>query len=413
MSQNILEQVRTYQMSGLAFLENLNVFVHEANTKFKDFDNLEANLGSTVSFDLPPRFTTTDSLVADFQGAEQRVATLTADNPATTSFAFSSQQFIFNAEEYMEKFGESAVKELGSKVEIDVATVAETDTFRFFGDGIVPIDSSTQLAQALAFYREFGSAQHDTKGILPNLDVPAIIGSNLNQFALDRNNDEAQSWRLGHFDQTEWFQSNLLPLHLSGSVGNGALTLTVTGTTTAPDGSITAITFSGAGGAADAIKENDLLVFQDGVPTSTTRPRFLTFIGHTVSGVPIQLRATADAASVADSVTISIEPALFPPSVSGKNANTNIEITAGLTVKSIPDHRCGLIYGGDALFLAMPRLPEEHPYASVSETDGDTGVSLRLTHGAIFGQNTIGNIYSVLWGKTLIPEYAMRLVFPV
>lgn len=42
---NILQQVQTYQKSGLAYLQNLNCFVKTANTKFKNFQDMEANLG--------------------------------------------------------------------------------------------------------------------------------------------------------------------------------------------------------------------------------------------------------------------------------------------------------------------------------------------------------------------------------
>jgi hypothetical protein len=76
---NILEQVQTYQRSGLALLQNLCCHIATANTKFKDFDKIQANLGSTVTFDLPPRAVTTAGLVASFQPAVQRVQTLSVD----------------------------------------------------------------------------------------------------------------------------------------------------------------------------------------------------------------------------------------------------------------------------------------------------------------------------------------------
>ena len=70
---NILQQVQTYQRSGLALLQNLCCHISTANTKFKDFDKIQANLGSAVTFDLPPRATTVAGLVASFQPAVQRV----------------------------------------------------------------------------------------------------------------------------------------------------------------------------------------------------------------------------------------------------------------------------------------------------------------------------------------------------
>ena len=118
---NILQQVQTYQMAHLAFLQNENCFVSTANTKFKDFEKLVGNLGDTVTFDKPPRMTSTNSLVATFQPADQRVQTLVCNQPASVSYAFSSNQFIFNVENYMAEFGKAAVEELSAQVESDVA----------------------------------------------------------------------------------------------------------------------------------------------------------------------------------------------------------------------------------------------------------------------------------------------------
>ena len=86
---NILQQVQTYQLSNLAYLQNLNCFVSTANTKFKNFVKMTANLGDKVTFDLPPRFTTAQSLVATFQSADQRVQNLTVDQAINISYAFT------------------------------------------------------------------------------------------------------------------------------------------------------------------------------------------------------------------------------------------------------------------------------------------------------------------------------------
>src|ERR1017187_1048358 len=108
---NVLQQVQTYQRSNLALLENLNCFMNVCNTKFKNFENITANLGSVVTFDLPPRFTTAQGLVASFQAAQQRVLPLTCDQATNTSYAFTAQERIFNVEKdtesYMEIFGRS------------------------------------------------------------------------------------------------------------------------------------------------------------------------------------------------------------------------------------------------------------------------------------------------------------------
>ena len=69
-AENILQQVITYNESNLALLLNSFAFISTANKKFQRFnDDIPKNLGDTVSFDLPPRFTTTNSLVISFQAA--------------------------------------------------------------------------------------------------------------------------------------------------------------------------------------------------------------------------------------------------------------------------------------------------------------------------------------------------------
>jgi hypothetical protein len=414
MPNNILQQVITYNESNLALLLNSFAFISTANMKFKGFnDDIPKNLGDTVSFDLPPRFTTTNSLVVNFQSAEQRVQQLTVNKQASTAYEFSAQQFIFNVRDYMDKFGRSAVSEIGSKVEADVAELCETNTYRFYGDGVTPIATYLQLANALAFFRNFGAAKSNTMGYLSDLTFPQIVNSGLNQFTLDRGNREAMSWEIGDFSNCKWYQSNLLKTHLAGTEGNAGTTLTVVSTTTNADGGVTSITFSGTSAASDpnSIKAYDKFQFSDGV-SGQIDLRFRTFIGHIVSQSPVQFRATADAASTAGSqVTVNIFPAL--QAAAGKNQNINTEIVAGMQVTVLPDHRCGLIMSGNPLYLAMPKLPEEVPYPTSSLTDPDSGCSIRQYFGSLFGQNQRGMVHDTIWGRTLCDDYAMMVALPV
>lgn len=414
MPTNILTQVITYNESNLALLLNSFAFISTANMKYNRFnDDIPKNLGSTVSFDLPPRFTTTASLVVTFQPAEQRVQNLTVDKQASTAYEFTAQQFIFNVRDYMDKFGKSAVAEIGSQVEADVASLAETNTFRFFGDGVTAISTYLQLANALAFFRNFGAAKDNTKGYLSDLTFPLIVNSGLNQFALDRGNREANSWEIGAFSNCEWYQSNLLKTHVSGTEGTAGTTLTVVSTTLDANGAVTAITFSGTSGASDAnsVKAYDKFQFSDGV-AGKPNMRFLTFIGHNVSQCPVQFRATADAASTAGSqVTVSIYPPLQVQPTN--NQNINNAIVAGMQVTVLPSHRCGLIMAGNPLFLAMPKLPEVVPYPTSSMMDPDSGASLRQYYGSLFGQNQQGMIHDIIWGRTLVDEYALMVALPL
>lgn len=410
---NILQQVITYQESSLAYLQNLNCFLSTANAKFKDFNKLTAQLGQTVEFDLPPRMTTTNSLVANWQPAVQRVQTLTCDQEVSSSTEFTAEQFIFNVKDYMGKFGKSCVEEIGAQIEADIANVCVTNTFRFYGDGVNPINSFNQLANAVALYRNFGSAKGMAKGYLGDTITPNIVGSGLNQFAPNRNDKMANSWELGNFKNCEWYESNLLPIHTAGSEGQAGTTLTVVSVGTDSTGAVTSITFSGTNAANDvnSIKQYDKFQFNDGV-AGQTNLRFRTFVGHKVSANPVQFQATADATSTGGSqVTVQIYPPL--QALPTNTQNLNVAIQAGMQVSVLPSHRAGMITAGDPLFLAMPKLPEQIPFPTASKTDMDTGVSLRMTYGSALGQNQMGFIYDAIWGKTLVPEYAMAIIQPL
>lgn len=412
---NILQQVQTYQLSALAFLQNLNCFVSTANTRFKDFEKEIANLGDTVTFDLPPRMTTTSSLIATFQPADQRVQSLQCNNPVSTSYEFTAQQFIFNAEEYMERWGAAATREIGAVIEADIATLAVTGTYRFFGDGVNPINSFTQLAQGLALFRNFGSVlSQRAKGYLSDIAIPQIIGTGLNQFAPKRNDETAMSWEIGEFDNCEWYRSNLLPIHIAGTEGQFGTVLTVVAfTTNGPQGSIDSITFGGTHAALDpnSVLQYDKFQFVDGV-AGLPNLRFRTFVGHIVSASPVQFAATANAASTGGSqVTVFVNPPL--QALPTNNQNLSSQIQVGMQVTVLPSHRAGLVTSGDPLFIAMPKLPDQSPFYTGNEYDEDTGVSIRMTYGAQFGQNAMGMVHDAIWGKTLVPEYAISVIFPL
>src|SRR6478736_1955971 len=429
---NILQQVQTYQRSSLGLLLNLCAHISTANTKFKDFDKIQANLGSTVTFDLPPRFTTTAGLVAAFEPAVQRVLQLVCDQANNTSFAVTSQQRIFNLEkgeeDYMRVFGKSAIAELANLVEANIAlnwdsgVTSQLDgtqntfsgPYRFFGDGSTAISSYQQLAQAVMLFKNYGAVAEGMKIYLPDTVIPAIVGNGLNQFVPNRNDDIAMSWEVGDFGTplVKYYQSNLMPIHVSGNTGVNAQTLTVISTNDPTGQNVTQITLSGATASdASAVFAGDVFAFKDGV-SGQPNMRYLTFIGHNPSANPVQVRATANAAANASgNVTISITPALNW--AGGANQNLNNPIAAGMQLLTYPSHRCGGILGGEALFMALPQLPEQSPYDTANEYDPETGASLRLTYGSLFGQNQTGMIYDETHGSVIVPEYSMRFLVPL
>jgi len=414
---NILQVVQTYQMAGLAALQNLNCFMGTANTKYKNFDKITANLGDTVTFDKTPRFTSTNSLVLAFQPADQRVQSLTVNEQFSVSYEFNTSQFIFQAREYMERLGKFAIAELGAKIEMSIAKNCVTNTYRFYGDGVTPINSYNQLAFALAQFRAYGAATAGTKCYINSLAEPAIVGSGLNQFVTGRNDQIARSWEVGEFSDCKFYRSNLLPVHTAGTVGNEGLTLTVSS-------DAGAITYNGVGGAIDsilltgapasdaaAIKKYDKMWFVNGV-AGIPQINYLTFIGHNPSDVPVQCQIIADAASDgAGKVRIYINPQLQVLPTNYQNINT--AVIPGMKVKVLPSHRAGLITSGDPLFVAMPQLPDQVPFPTANMMDPETGVSIRQYYGTVFGQDLRAMAYDAILGSTLVDEMSMALIFPL
>ncbi len=450
---NTLIQVQTYQKAMLGYLDNLNCFVGDmTNKKFKNFPGIQYNLGSSVTFDLPPLFTTTNGLVATFQPAVQRIVTLTCDQATNTSYAFTAQNKIFNVDKdtdsYMEEFGKSAVETVGARLEINLALNAisaspvmtinnqgqsvptgalhtESGPTRFFGNGVTPINSYQQLAQMVENFKEIGSAR-GFKVVLPNIIVPGIVGSGLNQFAPQRNDKIANSWEIGEFGTppVKYYSSNLLPTHVSGTIGDTAAPnniLTVVSTNDPTGAAITQITATEPTGGTDsnAIKSGDLFQFNDGV-SGQPNLRTLTTIGNSVTSQPVQFRATADAATVAGSVTITI--AAGPnagstgnglQSASGASQNINHNIVAGMKFTPVPSHKAGLLINGNAFYLAMPQLPDQSPFDTGNSVDPETGASIRMTTGATFGANQYGSVLDCTWGGLIVPSYSLRMCFPM
>lgn len=435
---NVLQTVQTYQKAELAWLLNSFVGINLANKKFKNFNDLVANLGDTVTFDTTPRYISYAGLVITEQPSTQRVQSLICSQAANVSAGYTDQQFIFNVRDYMDRFGMAAMKELGTLIEGDILKnavsgvinndpqsanfgVAQVNSgpFRFYGDGVTPINSFQQLAQSVANFEDFGAATHKMCGLLPVANIPAIVGSGLNQFAVNRNNELAMKWELGPFAGADWYESNLLPTHVSGTIGDTAApnnVMTVVSTNDPTGANVTQITFTEPTGGtdADAIKAGDLFQFIDGV-AGQPNMRFLTFIGHKVSQQPVQFRAIADAATVAGSVTVSVQTINSVGLVWAQNQNQNLNnaIAAGMQVRPLPSHRAGLLMSGDQFYLAMPRLPDESPFTTVNMQDPDSGASIRHYFGSQFGLNNRAYVRDAIWGSTLVAENSLRYAFPL
>jgi P22 coat protein - gene protein 5 len=409
---NTLVAVQTYQKSGLAFLQNQFCGIATANSKFKNFQDMIANLGDTVQFDLMPRFVSSSGLVVTWQPAAQRVQSLTCGQSRNVGYSVTNQQFIFNVEDYVDTFNKAAVIELGSYVEQDIWGVVETNSYRTYGDFTIAggvstmnaINSYQQLAQAIAQYKDFGCPDNaDLKFYIPLVAQSAIVGSGLSQFVPKRNDEIAMSWDVGNFSDADFYTSNLLNIHTAGTIGNTGADITVVSIDST--GTLLSVTTTAAG----TFKAGDIIRFK----ASVSPVRFLTFTGHAPCSVIATARVTADAtANGSGAVTLSIFPALISDTTLA-TANIDTAIAAGQVLQCFPNHRMALLIGGNARYLAMPRLPDQSPFVTANSSDPESGLSVRMTYGATFGGNQMGMIVDTIWGTTMVDEYAMRVAFPV
>lgn len=430
---NALVAVQTFQPAELDFLVNACPLARNANTKFKDFQNKTANLGDTVGIWIPPDSIAADGLVASFQASTQVEHTLKCDQAANASRAFTNQQQVFNldANDYIKQFGRADTLAVATKIEISLGKNAdssvpvmnvnqqgqsiptgalhtESGPYRFFGDGVTPINSYQQLEQAYVNYGQLGEGAI-TKTFLPGKAVPAIIGTGLNQFVPNRNGKTAMSWELGDFGGVDYIRSNLLPRHVSGTIGNSA----------SPNNQLTVVSINAAGTEivcttpvttdSEAIFSGDLGEFVDNV-SGQENMRYLTKYGKAVSSEPVQIRMIANSPSSGGNITIQIYPALV--STPGPQQNINTAVTAGMKIQIMPTHRCGLLINSNAFYIAMPKLPEEVPYPTESSIDDETGLSLRMYYGCRYGENFRGMVTDAIWGSTIVPDRSMRLLFP-
>jgi hypothetical protein len=443
---NYLQAVQTYQPCELAVFQNANCIVSTANTQFENFQDIALNLGSTINMELTYRFEAADGLLAIDQPITQRLHPLTVDQAAHVSIELTNPEKIFNLDKdrYMDKIGRSASIALAAKVESNVALNAnshvpvmvvdptdsrrwipsgalrtESGPYMFFGDGATAINSYQQLQQMIEDFVEIGNPGGEFNVYLPNVEVPAVIGSGLAQFVPHRNEETAQSWTIGDFGTplVHYYKSNVLPVHFAGSIGNAVApnnVLTVVSVNDVTGQNVTEIVCTTTvTDDADAIKSGDLGSF---VAVSGVTPHFTTRNGKVATSQPVQVRFKSDAASVSTAITVSVICDDEQKGIcwaAGANRNCDMPIVAGMKIQVMKSHKCGLLVSNKALYIAMPRLPAQSPFDSHSESDPETGVAMRLAYATIPGQNFQRVIHDCIWASTLVPSYAKRILFPL
>lgn len=426
--QNALENVELYLPAKLAMLLNKSVVLNIANKEFNDFQDKTGNLGDTVTFDLFAKFVTGAGLVPQYQSFQQRKLSLSVKNAYNISLQFTPQELLFNVDQYMARIGEPKMAQFASTLEQDLLQQLVSNfrinnpldpnlgqvvdptsgPYRFYGDGTTGFWTGYKdLVQAVKNLEAFGVPNFGKCGIIPMQELPQLIDNASTKFAPTRNDKIVLDWMLGNFAQTEWYDSNLLPVHYAGNVGESAATLTLTEWNDLTGQNITQLTFSGAGTSdVNAIKSGDLFMF-----SNASKLKFLTDIGQAPTNLNVQFRATSDSGSDGSgNVTINIYPSLAWAYQNTQNINK--QLLAGMTVTSLPTHRAGVLLAGNPFYVAMPRLPSTQPYPSAEHTDADSGLSMQSFFGYIISEAIHAYVDQAIIGSVLSPDRCMRLIFP-
>lgn len=438
---NYLQQVQTYNSDkNLPGFLNQNCFISDiCNHEYTDFDKkIPANLGDTIGVALPMASVANAGLVVSAQPIRQNIAHLSVIGAANVAVAVTNQQRIFNMDKdsFWKMTGKVMVSELGSKVEQAIASHvnssaidmrADSATFgqkqylsgptRFVDFTATGLLSYQALDQSMSDFISMGAPNDDHCVVLPTNYYSPIIGNGLGQFVPIRNDEIAQSWLVGEFGspRTKYYRSNYLPVQTAGYFGDNATQCTVVSTNDPTGANVTQLTLSSGGGSHSvAVAAGDLGYFE-----ADSGLNALTFYGHMQTNQLVQFRVIADAASTAGAVVVNIITNSHTEgqglcSVPG-NALQNISgmIQAGMHVKFVKSHRCGLRVCGNAFYVAIPRLDDERPYDTSVDTDDETKVSLRMYYGAVFGQNKKWLVNDVIWGALLISRYSQRICLPL
>jgi len=431
---NNFVDVAAYSMAGMKFLDNYRPAIKYANKKFKDFNRIPGNRGIATTWELTPKvvFVSGTLTVAAFDSTDQRIHTHINNDKGYVAHAIDAEEEIYNdAYDYMNRIGRSAMISIGDAVEANIVN-RFTETYRFFELDDNSLLTYRNLAAAISVFDNYG-AQRDPQQYMfvPDILMPSFIDNGLNQFATDRNNKIANSWEVADITGTKVLSAQILPEHIAGAGPNLVVPDVLTLTAVSVDGGT--LTFDGASIDTSGtpgvfyFNKGDLIEFK--LDTVNGPLKYLFFNNGSndslVSANNVQCVVDADADSdVGGTVIVTINnnatgdrnPLIFDPAVDKLTNLSRALVTGGVGVgdeiRTIGNHRAGLICNSQALFASLPRLPNEGPYmSSFNEADPGTGISVRLTYGAKPFEDFKGFVWSVYFGTSIVPENAMRLIF--
>ena len=434
---NALIAVEAIANSGLQVLQRHDPFLMLSNKKFQNFSTTVAGVeGTTVRYQLPPKINVASNQGlgnVSFDAFSQRVQAIVCDQTEVAAYAFSSEDLALFSRattraaaielaDRMTGFGiaDSAFSSIAQKMSFNLAQKYTESSYRFYGDGLTAINSQLQIAEAVNSMKDFGvGGGGEFKCVLPLTDSAPIVNSMLSQFVTRRNDDRAYDWELGKFNNTNFYNSAMIPIHYSGDTGTGGHIGTIQSVTSnidpVTDEEFSVVTIFWATAPqndANAVRPGDLFQVLD--EPGIANARFLNTAGHTETNQPVQFASRGGHSTAAGVTTITTKNLLLHDATNAspfRNVNRDL---VGLTVKGLPNHRRGLIWNNDALYMAMPKLGDLGPGAQTAvATDSMSGASIRCAYGTILAEQQVGYILSSLYGIGAARDYLTAVIFPV
>lgn len=309
MTQNTLT-ASIIAKQALMILDNNLVMAKQV---FRGYENeFDKNIngyevGDTISIRKPTDFTVRDGAVMAAQDIKEGKTTIQISKRKGVDFKFTSQDLTLNIGELSERVIKPAMVQLANQIDADLMALYSSVP-QWVGTPGNTINSFADYALGPQQLDEFAVPQDGRSSVLSPADYWGMLGSQTALFMQNNANDAYRNRNLGQIGGVDTYMAQNVPTHTTGSraaTGHTVGASITTSTTTyesVKDTNTQSITLTMAG-ATDTIKAGDVFTIATAFAVNPVTKAKLSFLK--------QFTVTADATAVANSVTVTVTPALI------------------------------------------------------------------------------------------------------
>lgn len=399
-------------------IEAYSTLTSLANKKFNGWDKTFGVRGAKLNFRKPSQYLAVDTLTPDLTTDwTEEFGTLNVTQEKSVTVNFTDQQrTLYPLDQIGEEIGEGASIEIISAVDEKVANISALSPFRFHGqqdpEADTRIITMAGLRHAMADFRNFGGTVH-AHCIIPDFINAEITSDSLQEFTVNRNNEVSKSWELGGVKgiaNATFYSSSFLPTHTAGTASaETGITLTSISDSTYVEPN-TGETLDCSEIVVGNAATGTFVIGDVGQFTSST-VKFLRPQGHATTNIQPQFKVVSATTAVAGVATVKIFPKMNATATDPQK-NISRALVATDPLQIMGSHVIGLVFLDGYLNMAMPKLNSKTPYDSFSQTS-DNGVSMRCYYGSTLDSVATVMVHDILFGVTMVPEGAMRILYPL